>query len=121
VLDPHHLEAFLTRAVEMTWKNLSFSQEWGRLQQVLPQVMEAWERGQILFQEALDCAKSDQEDMEYFSMIDSVVDCYAYVSASRTYPDNSVLCDWAINGYMLAWRGYFLKDQDGEEYIEGGL
>jgi hypothetical protein len=120
-LDPNHLEAFLTRAVEMTWKNRRFVQEWRRMQQVLPHVKEAWERGQILFQKALDRAKSDQEDMEYFSMIDFAVDCYAYVSASRSYPDNSMLRNWAINGYMLLWRGYFLKDQDGEKYMEDRL
>ena len=104
-LIPHHLEAFINRAVEITWKNRYFAQEWHRMQQVLPQVKEAWERGQTLFQEAIDRAKSDQEDMKYFSMIDFAVDCYAYASASRVYPDNSALRDWAVNGYMLSWRG----------------
>ena len=114
-LDPNHLDSFITHAVEMTWQNNRFAQEWRHMQQMLPQVKEAWERGQTLFQEALDRAKSDQEDMEYFSMIDFAVDCYAYVSASRVYPDNSGLRDWAINGYMRLWRGHFLNDQEGED------
>jgi len=36
-----------------------------------------------LFQEDLDRAKSDEEYMEYFSMIDFAVDGYACVFASR--------------------------------------
>ena len=120
-LDPHHLEAFLTRAVERTWKDRCFAQEWHHIQQLLPQVNEPWERGQIVFHEALDRAKSDQEDMKYFSMIDFAADCYAYVSASHVYPDNSLLRDWVINRYMPAWRWHFLKDQEGEESMEGSL
>jgi hypothetical protein len=97
------------------------AQEWHKLQQVLPRVREAWEKGQNLFWEDLERAKSDQGRMEYFSMIDFAVDCYAEVSAARAYPGNSVLRDWGINGYMMAWREHFLKDQEGEEYAEGGL
>lgn len=74
---------------------------------------------QTLFQEALDRAKSDQEDMKYFFMIDFAVDCFAYASASRVYPDNSMLRDWAV-GYMLTWRGHFLEVQE-EEYIKDRL
>ena len=59
--------------------------------------------------------------MEYFSMIDFVVDCYAEVAASRVYPDDSALREWAINGYMLAWREYFLKDQEGGDSTKKGL
>jgi hypothetical protein len=77
--------------------------------------------GQNLFQEDLDRAKSDQENMEYFSMIDFAVDGYAYLSASRAYPDNPALQNWAINGHMLTWREHFLKDQDGEDSTEVGL
>ncbi len=121
VLHPEHLESFLARAVEITWKDARLSQEWRKLQQVLPLVREAWEKGQSLFQEALERAKSDHESMEYFSMIDFAVDCYAEVAASRVYPDHPALRDWAINGYMLAWREHFLKDQEGEERAEGGL
>jgi hypothetical protein len=79
------------------------------LQQVLPQVREAWEKGQQLFQDALERAKSDQESMEYFSMIDFAVDCYAEVAASRVYPDQLALRNWAVNGYMLVWRRHFLE------------
>ena len=80
---------------------------------------EAWEKGQRLFQEALEQAKSDQESMEYFSMIDFAIDCYAEVTASRVYPDQPALRDWTVNGYMLAWREHFLKVQGEEEHVEG--
>lgn len=109
-LHPHHLEAFLARAVERTWKDQRVAQEWRRIQQVLPQVKGAWEKGESLFQEDLDRAKSDREYLEYFSMIDFVVDCYVYASASRAFPDNPMLRDWAINGYMLLWRQHFLTE-----------
>ena len=109
-LHPEHLESFLARAVEITWKDACLAQEWRKLQQALPRVREALEKGQSLFQEALEFAKSDQKSLQYFSMIDFAVDCYAYVSASRLYPDNSALRDWAINGYMLLWRQHFLTD-----------
>src|SRR5579859_2963987 len=78
-LHPEHLESFLARAVEITWKDARLAQEWHKLQQLLPLVREAWKKGQRLFQEALEQAKSDQESMEYFSMIDFAVDCYAEV------------------------------------------
>ena len=97
------------------------AQEWRKLQQLLPQAREAWEKGQYLFQEALERAKSDHENMEYFSMIDFAVDCYAEVTASRVYPDQPALRNWAINGYMLSWREYFLKEQEGEDSTEVGL
>jgi hypothetical protein len=71
-----------------------------------------WEKGQTLFQEDLHRAKGDQEYLEYFSMIDFAVDCYAfaYASASFAFPDNPALKDWAINGYMLLWRQHFLTE-----------
>jgi hypothetical protein len=50
--------------------------------------------------------------MEYFSMVDFAVDCYAYVSASRVYADNAMLRDWAINGDMLLWRQQFPIKRD---------
>jgi hypothetical protein len=58
--------------------------------------------------------------MEYFSMIDFVVDCYAEVAASCVYPDHPALWDWAVNRYMLAWREHFLK-VEGEDSIKVGL
>ena len=108
-LHPEHLEFFLARAVEITWKDARLAQEWRKLQQVLPRAREAWEKGQILFREDLERAKSHQENIEYFSMIDFAVDCYAKGSSSRVYPDNPALRDWAINGYMVAWREHFLR------------
>src|SRR5437764_11709792 len=70
---PEHLEFFLARAVETVWKDVRLVQEWHKLQQVLPRAREAWEKGQRLFQEALEQARRDQESMEYFSMIDFAV------------------------------------------------
>lgn len=102
-LPPEHLESFLARAIEVSWKDALLVQKWHKLQQLLPRVREAWERGQSLFQEDLERAKRDQESMEYLSMIDFVVDCYAEVAAFGIYPDRPALRDWAINGYMLAW------------------
>ncbi len=119
-LHPEHLESFLARAAKITWKNTYLSQEWRKLQQLLPRMREAWEKGQRLFQEATERANSNQESMEYFSMIDFAVDCYAEVAAFGAYPDCPALRDWAINGYMLAWREHFLKDQREEEQIEEG-
>lgn len=121
-LQPHHLEVLLARAVETPWKDRRMAQEWRRLQLLLPRRKEAWERGKILFQEDLDRAKSDQEHLEYFSMIDFAVDGYASLSASRAYPDISALQNWAINGSMLMWREYFLKDQEeGEDCTDVSL
>lgn len=114
-LHPEHLDQFLARAIEITWKNERLAHEWRKLQRVLPRVRVAWEKGQELFQEALELAKSDQKSMEYFSTIDFAVDCYAKVAASGIYPDHPALRNWAINGYMLAWRRHFLKDQVEEE------
>ena len=110
VLPPGRLESFHARAVEIPWKDARLAQEWRKSQQVLTRVREAWEEGQRLFQEALERAKSDHESMEYFSMIDFAVDCYAEVAATRVYPDHPALRDWAINGYMLLWRQHFLTD-----------
>ncbi len=120
-LHPEHLESFLARAVEIIWKDARIAQEWRKLQNVLPRVREAWEKGQGPFQEALEQAKGDQKSLEYLSMIDFAVDGYANISASRAYPDNAALQNWAINGYMLAWRAHFFKDQEGEERVEGGF
>ncbi len=117
-LDLNHLEAFLARAVERTWKDKRVVQEWHQLRLFLPRLNEAWERGKPLFQEDLDQAKG-KVYKDSFSMIDCAVDGYAYLSASRVYPDNPALRNWAINGYMLMWRWHFLKDQVGEERTEG--
>jgi hypothetical protein len=107
-----YLESFLGHAVEIPWKDAHLAQEWRKLQQVLPRVREAWEKGQSLFQEALERAKSDQQSLAYFSMIDFAVDCYAKVAASRVYPDHPTIRNWAINGYMLAWRRHFLIEEE---------
>jgi hypothetical protein len=62
-LYPEHVGSFLARAVEIAWKDACPTQEWHKLEQELPQVREAWEKGQRLFQEALVQEKSDQKSM----------------------------------------------------------
>ena len=113
-LHPEYLESFLARAVARAWKDARLAQEWLKLLRGLPQVREAWDKGQRLFQEALERANSDQESMEYLSQIDFAADSYAYITALNTYPHDEVLQNWVINGYMLAWREHFLKHQEGE-------
>jgi len=56
-----------------------------------------------------------------FAISGAIVAGYAYVAAFNTYPCDEALQNWVINGYMLAWREHFLKDQEGEDSIEGGL
>ncbi len=111
-LHPDHLEAFLARAVETAHKTKRFEREWSRLRQLVPLIKAAWERGHVLFQEALTRATNDEEDMEYLSQIDFAVDCYACVSALNIYPHDQVQQAWAINGYMLAWQRHFLTDDE---------
>lgn len=111
-LHPHHLERFLARAVETAQKNKRFEHEWRRLQQAFPSMRVAWEQGQVLFQRDIARATSDPEEMEYLSMIDFAVDCYAYITAWNTYPHDRALQNWAINGYMLAWRQHFLTEEE---------
>ena len=111
-LSPHHLEAFLARAVETSKKTKRFEQEWRRLHRLVPYIHAAWERGQALFQEDLARATANPEEMEYLSMIDFVEDCYAAVDARRTYPRDPVQQAWATSGYLLAWWQHFLAEED---------
>ena len=120
-LQPQHFEPFLTRAVETAQKTNRFEHEWRRLQRVIPRIKGAWERGQALFQEDLARATANQEEMEYLPHIDFAVGCYATVNARKIYPDDRILQNWVINGYMLAWRGHFLKDLDEEHSTEVSL
>ena len=108
-LQPEQLEAFIVHAIENAKKTKRFEQAWRRLHSVCPQIQRAWERGQIHFQEDIVRVTNNQEEMEYLSMIDFAVDCYAYVTARNTYPDNRALQAWLINGYILAWRKHFLS------------
>src|SRR2546428_13035361 len=84
-LHPHHLERFLARASEMTWKNEHIKDKWQMLLRVLPRLNGAWEKGQALFQEDLARARVTPEEMEYLSHIDFAEDCYAYPRARKTY------------------------------------
>ena len=111
-LSPHHLQAFLARAVETAHRTKRFEQEWSRLHQLVPQIRAAWERGQALFQDDVVRATSNPEEMEYFSLIDFALDCYAVVNARKTYPHDRVLQAWTMSGYMLAWRQHFLAEED---------
>jgi hypothetical protein len=111
-LYPHHFEAFLACAVETAHKTKRFELEWRWLQQLVPQIQSAWERGQVLFQKALARATANPEEMEYLSKIDFAEDCYAAVDARRTYPYDPVQQAWATSGYMLAWWQHFLAAED---------
>jgi hypothetical protein len=120
-LHPNDLEAFLARAVETAHKTRHFEREWRGLQQLVPRITIAWEQGQALFQEALTHAMNDEEELGYLSEIDVAVDCFAYISARNAYPQHRALQAWLINGYMLAWREHFIKDQEGGDSTEMGL
>ena len=111
-LHPRALEAFLERAVAAAQKTQRFVGEWRRLQRIFPRMKLAWERGHTLFQADLARATTHQEEMEYFSMIDFAEDCYAYVNARKTYPEDAACQAWATNGYMLAWWQHFFPDED---------
>jgi hypothetical protein len=103
------LEAFLDRAVAAAQKTQRFGGEWRRLQRLFPRMKLAWEQGHTLFQADLAHATTHQEEMEYFSMIDFAEDCYAYVNARKTYPDDAACQAWATNGYMVAWWQHFFQ------------
>jgi len=111
-LPPHHLDAFLARAVETANRTRRFEQEWRRLHRLVPHIQAAWERGQVLFQEDLARALTNPQEMEYLPMIDFAEDCYAPVDARKTYPHDRVLQAWATNGYMLAWWRHFPAGED---------
>jgi len=111
-LSPHHLAAFFARAVETATRTRRFEQEWRRLQRLVPQIQAAWERGQALFQEDLARTMTNPEEMEYLSMIDFALDCYAEVCARRAYPHDPVQQAWAMSAYMLAWWQHFLAEED---------
>ncbi len=63
-LHPEHLESFLARAVEIIWKDARIAQEWRKLQNVLPRVREAWEKGQGLFQDGHVEGYTTQDEKE---------------------------------------------------------
>ena len=111
-LRPEHFERFVPRALEYAQETKHFTDHWRHLQRILPYIKAAWMKGRNLFQEDLIRAMGSQEQMDYFSLIDFAVDCYAYISAKDAYPDNQTLQAWAINGYMLAWRQHFLTEDD---------
>jgi hypothetical protein len=113
-LHPHHLETFITRAAQTAQKAQHFEREWRDRQRSVLWIKKAWGLGQEQFRIALARATANQEEMEYFSLIDFAVDCYAHISAINTFPYSSLLQAWFINGYMLAWREHFLNDSVNE-------
>ena len=106
-LRPQQLEVFLARAVETAQKTGRLEHEWGALQQAFPDLKAAWEKGQSLFREDLACAIGNARDMRILSQEYLAVDVYAFVSTFALYFDNSAFQNWAINGYMVAWRQHF--------------
>jgi hypothetical protein len=114
-LQPQHLEAFLMRTVEHARQSKRFEREWQTLQQFVPHIRNAWEKGQTRFQEDLTRALASQEEMDYLPHIDFAIDCYACIAARNTYPNHQALQAWFINGYMLAWREHFLAEEEIEQ------
>lgn len=106
-LQPQQLEVFLARAIEAAQKTQCLEHEWRALQQAFPNMKAAWQRGQVLFQEDLACAMSNTIDMRILTQDYLAVDIYAFVSTFALYFDNPALQNWAINGYMVAWRRHF--------------
>ena len=106
-LQPQQLEVFLACAVERAQKTQRLEHEWCELQQRFSYIKYAWEKGQLLFREDLARAVGDSKEMEIFSQEDFAVDLYAFVSAFTLYFDNPAFQNWAINGYMVAWRKHF--------------
>jgi len=103
-LDPLLLGNFLDRAAVTSQSVGRLAQEWHILQGLFPRLKSAWEEGQVLFQEDLRRTKRSQELQEYFSMIDFVVDCFAFPTAKKAYPGDALAQAWALNGYLVAWR-----------------
>jgi hypothetical protein len=110
-LRPEQIEAFVARAIGDAKRTKRFEQGWLQIQRVFQQIKKAWANGQAHFQEDLIRVTNNREEMEYLSMIDFALDCYAYVAARNIYPEDGVLHTWFINGYMLAWRNCFLLDE----------
>ena len=106
-LQPHQLEIFLACAVETAQKTQCLEHEWRELQQAFSYIKYAWGKGQMLFQEDLACAMDDSKEMAILSQEDFAVDLYAFVSTFALYFDNAAFQNWAINGYMVAWRRHF--------------
>ena len=108
-LKPQQLEIFLARAVETAQKTQCLEHEWRELQQASAYITHAWEKGQSLFREDLTLANGDSKEMEILSQECFAVDLYAFVSTFALYYDNSTFQNWAINGYMVAWRRHFSR------------
>lgn len=108
-IKPQQLEVFLARAVETAQKTQCLEHEWRELQQAFAYITYAWEKGQSLFREDLTLANGDSKEMAILSQECFAVDLYAFVSTSILYFDNSAFQNWAINGYMVAWRQHFCK------------
>jgi len=107
-LQPQQLEGFLDCAANAAQKTGRFEREWRELQQAFPHIEAAWQKGQSLFREDLDHAIGDSKEMGILSQVDFAADLYAFVSTFDIYFDNnSALQNWAINGYMVAWRKHF--------------
>jgi len=105
-LRPQQLEVFLARAV-VAQQTGRLEHEWRTLQQAFPDMKAAWQKGQSLFQDDLACAMDNARDMRILSQDYLAVDVYAFVSTFALYFDNAAFQNWAINGYMVAWRQHF--------------
>ncbi|HYT43003.1 MAG TPA: hypothetical protein VEP90_11720 [Methylomirabilota bacterium] len=112
-LYPEHLKVFVERAVIKARQTHQFEQEWLRLKVRLSDVNAAWEQGRAAFQHDLTHASVNQEEMNYFSIIDFASESYAVAAAQSYFQFDRTLQKWLINGYMVYWQQHFLSDDDG--------
>src|SRR5258706_6111538 len=89
--------------------------EWCELQQAFSHIKGAWEMGQSLFREDLARAMSNSKDIKILSQEDLATDVFAFVSTFALYFDDAAFQNWAINGYMVAWREHFSARLRGDD------
>ena len=114
-LYPEHLAAFVERTIIIAQQTHHFEQEWRLLKARLTEVNAAWEQGRVAFQHDLAHALVNQEEMDYFSVIDFASDCYAVAAAHSYYQFDCAFQAWLINGYMVAWQQHFFVEEEKAE------
>jgi hypothetical protein len=83
-----HLKVFVERAVINAQQTHHFEQEWLRLKVRLTDVSAAWEQGRAAFKHDFARVTGNQEEMDYFSVIDFASNCYTVAAAQSTYQDD---------------------------------
>lgn len=108
---PEQITAFIGRALIHAGQTGHFEPAWKQLQEYMPLVQVAWERGRAAFHSDLTRAERDTEEMGYLTMVDFASGSYARANAYQMYQKSATLQEWVVNGYMGAWREHFLKDK----------